>query len=260
MHGDDPAYYAIATNRALNAQYVFLYEMSLPRGLDLTSQLDIDKRSSRFTATIGDISTRELRDLAHGGEQWLRDHAPDPMFAYGVSAVMMFAYISERNMVSMLVGTSVALVLISLLLMVALRSVKHGLVSLLPNLAPALMSFGLWAIIDGEVTMGLAVVAAMSLGIVVDDTVHFLSKFLRARREQDLGAEDAVRYAFQSVGMALVSTSAILVAGFAVLSCSAFVLNSSMGQLTAIAILMALAADFLILPPLLIAVSGRSSS
>jgi len=166
----------------------------------------------------------------------------------------MFAHIGTRNIRSMLTGTTVALVVISFILIIALRSVKIGLVSLIPNLVPAAMGFGLWGLLVGEVGLALSVVTGMTLGIVVDDTVHFLSKYLRARREQHLNSHDAVRYAFSTVGMALWVTSLVLVAGFLVLTQSAFKLNSDMGLLTAITIAFALAADFLFLPPLLMKV------
>jgi predicted RND superfamily exporter protein len=94
-------------------------------------------------------------------------------------------------------------------------------------------------------------VTGMSLGIVVDDSIHFLSKYLRARREEGMDAEAAVRYAFSSVGIAIVVTSVVLVAGFMVLAQSTFALNSQMALLTSIAIAMALLADFLLLPVLL---------
>ena len=127
---------------------------------------------------------------------------------------MMFAHIGKRNIISMLYATTLALVLISLVLIVALRSIKIGLISLIPNLAPAAMGFGLWGYMVGEIGLSLSIVSTMTLGIVVDDTVHFLSKYLRARREKHLSPEDAVRYAFATVGRALLITSVVLVAGF----------------------------------------------
>jgi predicted RND superfamily exporter protein len=156
----------------------------------------------------------------------------------------------------MLVGTVVALTLISLILVFALRSVRYGLLSLIPNLAPAGMAFGLWGIVSAEVGLSLSVVTAMTLGIVVDDTIHFLSKYLRARREKGLNAEAAVRYAFHTVGEALWVTSLALIAGFLVLSTSAFELNAGMGLLVSMVIALALVADFLFLPPLLIRLNG----
>ena len=98
----------------------------------------------------------------------------------------------------------------------------------------------------------------MTLGIVVDDTVHFLSKYLRARRDNGLSAEEAVRYAFSSVGMALVVTSVILAVGFLVLAQSSFQINSGMGKLTAITILCALLADLLTLPALLVWLEAKT--
>lgn len=156
----------------------------------------------------------------------------------------------------MLVGTTTALVLISLIMIVALRSLKLGLISMVPNLLPAALAFGLWGIVVGKIGLAISVVSAMSLGIIVDDTVHFLSKYSRARREQGMSAQDAVRYAFSTVGMALWVTSLVLAAGFLVLSQSAFQVNSGMGLLTAIVIVFALIADFLFLPPLLIRMSA----
>ena len=172
----------------------------------------------------------------------------------------MFAHIGKRNIVSMLGGTTVALLLISALLVVALRSVKIGLVSMVTNLVPAAMGFGLWGIFVGEVGLALSLVSGMTLGIVVDDTVHFLSKYLRGSREQNLSSEDAVRYAFENVGRALIVTSCVLVLGFLVLALSSFKLNAGMGLLTAIVITLALVADFLLLPPLLMKLEERKNA
>jgi len=250
MHGDDPAYYRLPENRELAAQYLLLYEMSLPYGLDLTNQIDINKSATRLIVSMENVSSNELLGLEKRAQQWLRQNAPH-MQSSGASSSIMFAYIGQRNIRSMLTGTSVALVLISLVLLVALRSVKIGLISLVPNLVPAAMAFGLWGVLSGQVGLGLSVVTGMTLGIVVDDTVHFLSKYLRARREQGLDPQGAVRYAFHTVGTAMLVTSLVLIAGFLVLTWSGFRLNSDMGLLTAITIAFALIADFLLLPTLL---------
>ena len=250
LHGDDPVWYRLPAEREMAAQYLLLYEMSLPYGLDLNNQINVSKSATRLVVTVGNVSSNELLALEDAAQSWLKQNAPR-MQADGASPAVMFAHIGQRNIRSMLTGTTVALVLISVVLVAALRSLKIGLVSLIPNLAPAAMAFGLWGMLVGEVGLALSVVTGMTLGIVVDDTVHFLSKYLRARREQRLGSEDAVRYAFSTVGMALVVTSVVLIAGFLVLTQSSFRLNADMGLLTAVTIAFALAADFLFLPPLL---------
>jgi predicted RND superfamily exporter protein len=253
MHGDDPDWYRLPDQRDLSAQYLLLYEMSLPYGLDLNNQINVSKSATRLSVALENISSNELLALEDTAQAWLSANAPQ-MQTNGASPSVMFAHIGQRNIRSMLTGITIALVLISLILIFALRSLKIGLVSLIPNLAPAAMGFGLWGLLVGEVGLALSVVAGMTLGIVVDDTVHFLSKYLRARREQHLNSADAVRYAFSTVGMALTVTTLVLIAGFMVLTQSPFKLNSDMGLMTAITIAFALAADFLFLPPLLMKV------
>ena len=255
MHGDDQSFYKLPESRELAAQYLLLYEMSLPFGLDLNNQIDIDKKSTRITATLKTLSVKEMLAYEKKVDAWMVANIPEKR-TLGASPSVMFAYIGMQNIISMLGGTTAALILISLILVVALKSLRYGLLSLIPNLVPAGMAFGIWALISGEIGLSLSVVTAMSLGIVVDDTIHFMSKYLRAKREKGLNAEDAVRYAFSTVGIALWVTTVALVAGFLVLSTSAFALNADMGLLTAIVIALALIVDFLFLPPLLIYLDG----
>jgi len=255
MHADDPAYYRLPESRELAAQYILLYEMSLPKGLDLNDQIDVGKSATRLSVTTQVLSTSAMLALEDRAQAWLARHAPG-MQSGGSGPTMMFSHIARRNINGMLLGTTLALVLISMILMFALRSLRIGMVSLIPNLVPAAMAFGIWGLFVGEVGLSLSVVVGMTLGIVVDDTVHFLSKYLRARREFGHSSEDAVRYAFTTVGKALWITSVVLIAGFLVLAMSSFKLNSGMGILTAITIALALLADFLFLPALLIKIDG----
>ena len=257
MHGDDPAAYRLPESRDLAAQYLLLYEMSLPYGLDLNNQLDVDKSSTRMTVATETLSSNELLALDRRAQRWLADHAPGIARAEEAGTSLMFAYLGRRNIRAMLLGTTVALVGISLVLIAALRSWRLGLASLVPNLVPGAMGFGVWGLAVGEVGLSLSVVTSMTLGIVVDDTVHFLSKYRRARSELGRSPPDAVRYAFVTVGRALLTTSLVLVAGFLVLSLSSFELNAGMGLLTALVIALALIADFFLLPPLLMKVEGH---
>ncbi|MDP6353112.1 MAG: MMPL family transporter [Alphaproteobacteria bacterium] len=257
MHGDDGAWYRLPEARDLAAQYLLLFEMSLPYGLDLNNQINVDKSALRVVATLENITTRDGRALKDRAEDWIAGNLPTDPDAQATGGYVMFSYISERNIKGMLIGTMVALLLISLSLTAALRNLKLGLISLVPNLIPAVVSFGIWSIFVGEVGVASSVVAATSLGIIVDDTVHFLSKYLRARRERGLAPADAVRYAFSTVGAALFVTSVVLVAGFSVLTFSLFELNESLGLLTAIAIAAALVLDFLLLPPLLMTLDKK---
>ena len=256
MHGDAPAFDRLPESRELTSQYLLLYELSLPLGLDLNDLVTMDRDASRFLVVLNSISTREIRALDRRAQDWLATHAPPTMATGGTSTVMMFANISERNIKSMLGATGIAMVLIALCLGAVLRSAKFGLISLLPNAIPAVLAFGIWAVVVGQAGLAVSAIAAMTLGIIVDDTVHFLSKYLRARREAGLSPADAVRHAFETVGGALVTTSVVLIAGFLVLARSSFRINWEMGTLSALTIALALAADLLFLPPLVMAIEG----
>jgi len=257
MHGDDPAWYRLPDNRELAAQYLLLYEFSLPFGLDTNNLLDSAKSATRVTATVADSSTDNILRLQQKSQQWLRDNAPPSMFHPGTSTDIMFAHMGYTNIRSMLEGSVLALLIISLILGIALRSVKFGLLSLVPNLIPAAVGFGIWGLLVGQIGLGLSAVAGMTLGIVVDYSVHFLSKYLRAKREQHLSEPDAIRYAFRTVGTALFVTTLILTANFGVLAFSDFKLSSDMGILTAGTIIVALLVDFFFLPPLLMFLSRK---
>ena len=257
MHGDDPAYYKVPDDPELAAQYLLLYEFSLPFGLDLGNQINIDKTATRFFVAFEHLEATETRAIVDDAYNWLAENAPG-METIGVSPAVMFAYIADRNIKSMFIGMPVALIGISLLLILALASWKMGFLSLIPNLVPLGLAFGIWGIIDGKINFTMAIVLGMVIGIVVDDTIHFLSKYLRARRELNYTPENAIVYAFRTVGTALTTTSVILVAGFMVLAQSAFLPNGGMAQLTSIAIVCALIADFFLLPALLLLVDKDS--
>ena len=250
MNGDDPAYYRIPDTDEEASQFLFLYELSLGYGMDLTDQINVDRSSTRISAFVGYATTRQLLALDDKIQGWFDSNAPE-LKSPVTGQSHVYTMISARDVPSMLQGTTLALIFISFVIFLVLRNLKLGIVSLVPNLLPALMGFGLWGYMVGNVTLAVSIVVAMTLGIVVDDTVHFMLKYANARKRGD-SAEDSVRYAFKSVGMALTVTSLGLVVGFAILGQSGFAVNRDMAQLTAITLAFALFVDFLFLPPLLI--------
>jgi predicted RND superfamily exporter protein len=254
MHGDQEQYYTLPESQSQAAQYLLMYEMSLPLGLDLNNQINVDRSETRFTATVKNISSKDLLALTTKAENWLKQNTPAYMHESGVGMAIMFSHITKRNMTSMLQGGIMGLVLISFILIAALRSWKYGLISLLPNLAPLGVAFGAWYFMEGLINMSTSIVFGMVLGIIVDDTIHLLSKYVTARREMNKSPEDAVRYAFATVSKAAIITTVILTAGFMVLAQSHFGFNAGMAKVTAITIVIALILDLLLLPAILLSI------
>lgn len=253
LHEGDPAWHRLPETRAMAAQYTLLYEISVPYGQDVTHLVSADKSSLKVSATLRNLKSRGILAFEQRCRDWLATQAPQ-LATPGAGQSISFANVGLRNIRSMLGGSLFAVLFISACLVLAFRSVRFGLVSLVPNLFPAFVALGLWGMLVGEVNIAASVVFSLTLGIIVDDTTHFLVKFIEARREHGLSAADAIRYTFDAVGGALVSTTIVLAIGFLALVQSDFSVNSTSGLLVAMTISIAIVLDLLFLPTLLIRV------
>jgi predicted RND superfamily exporter protein len=231
--------------------------MSLPYGLDLNNQVDVARQAIKISVAMDTLSSRDAIAFNERAEAWLTRAAPSIAAGKGSGTALMFSELGVRNIGRMLLGSALALALISGLLVFMLRAPRLGALSLLPNLLPLGAGFGLWGLVVGQVGLSLSVVASMSLGIIIDDTVHFLVKYQRARQTYGMVPEAAVRETFRANGRAMLVTSLVLITGFLVLAFSRFELNAGMGLLTALIIGLALVVDFLLLSPLLLLMEER---
>lgn len=259
FHEDDKSKYVVPDTRESASNHITFYNTSQPKGHSAKNIWDNAKQSTRMNIKLKRLKSSDIKQLDREILAYIKKELPN-ITTPGASGIsMMFAELGYRNITQMLQGTIAALMLISLILIVALRSVKIGLISMVPNIVPAALGFGVWYQISGEINLAIATVMGMTMGIVVDDTIHFLSKYHRARQVNGLNTFDAIRYSFHQVGQALWATTIVLIGGFLVLGFSDFLPTQDIGFLTAIIIGLALFADFLLLPPLLMLIDrGRS--
>jgi CAI-1 autoinducer synthase len=198
------------------------------------------------------LPSDELIPLSERIEAWLRNADAKNLAAEGTGLSLMFAHLSGRNIEMMIGGTFTAVLIVSLILVVGLRSLQLSLVSMVGDLVPAIMALGFWGHIVSEMNVAVSIVAAMTFGVVVDDTIHYVSKYARARRILGMMPDQAVEYAFAATGKAMIFTMTVMCFGFAVLAFSSFGVNSTLGLLTVITFGFAVVADFFILAPLLL--------
>ncbi|MEL6371640.1 MAG: MMPL family transporter [Pseudomonadota bacterium] len=258
LNADDPSFYEIPDDRTLASQYLLVYELSLPYGLDLNNRVDIDRQSTRITASMKDISTTETKAFIADAQTWW--DANGNGYALDITgSKVLFAFVAQRNIEAVFQGALYLVVAIFVILALTFRSISVGLVSLIPNALPLLTAFGVWAILVGVVGFSVAAVGAVAVGLIVDYTVHFLAKYFRARRTDGKTVEDAVRYAFDTAGVAIFLTTVILVAGFSILVTSSFKLNADLGLLTAIAVVLAMIINFTLLPAMFLLAERRRS-
>ena len=254
LHADKPEFYSLPKSSDLAAQYLLLYELSLPVGRDLNNLVDVERSATRATVLLKSLSTSEKIELDDRAQAWFRQNAPG-METQATGVAVVGARSIQRNIEGMLVGTITAMAIVSLLLVFIFRSVRLGLISLIPNFVPAAMAMGLWGWVVGEVGVAASVVTAIAFGIIVDDTIHFMTKYVGARKSGQLPSE-SVRSAFRSVGRALLATTVVFALGFMVFGASGMTTNQALGLLVGITVVIALLADFLFLPPLLMLLDG----
>ncbi len=261
MHGDDDAFYFIPSvdsilapgdtlsARKLIAQYLMLYSLSLPQGMDLNNQRSIDERFARVTAFQTSISSTEQVAVADSLNAWLLREMPE-VKATSIGVPVMFGHLMNKAIPGMLISLAISLFLITLTMAVTFRSIRIALFSMVPNIWPLVILFGIVGMTGYVVDLSVAVVGMITLGIAVDDTVHFLVKYIDAKYAGK-DTHEAISWTFQNVGRPLFFTSIILIVGFGVLVISQFSINSNMGMLCSAVIAFALVADFVLLPAML---------
>ena len=250
LHNDASGSYALPENSDLAAQYLLLYELSLPVGRDLNSLIKFDRSATRMTVMVEGLSVQEQIEFDQRAFAWLQDNAPQ-MGTGATGVAVVGAYSVMRNIVNMLIGTFFAMAIVSLLLIFSFKSLRFGLLSLIPNFVPAIIAMGVWGYVVGTVTIAASIVTVIAFAIVVDDTIHLLSRYLKSRAEGK-SPSDAIAPTFRTVGRPLLSTTLIFAMAFFVFGTSGLETNQTLGLLVGMTVVIALAADFLLFPPLLL--------
>lgn len=238
-------------DQELISQYFLIYELSLPYGAEITDRINVARSASRVTAILRGATSGEIRELNGKAQDWLAAEAPAHMWTRGTSINVIFSYLSGINVRAMLYSTAASILVIGLIIAVALRSLRLGFISLVTNLFPAVIGFGVWGLVYRDIGLAGSVLTAMTIGIVVDDTIHFLSKY-RWARHQGKTPEQAIETVFGTVGVAMFVTTTALVVGFSILSLSGFEVNWQLGMQATIVVIAALVIDWFLVPALLL--------
>ena len=257
MHGDDPEWKKIPENADLSAQYLFFYEMSLPMGLDLNSSISQDRKSTKISATLKDMSANEFMEFNNEVLGYLQQNNLENMISEPSSFRVIFTYMVEAIVNSLLYGLFIGILLITLIIGLFFRSYLLPALSIFPNILPIGMGFGLWGLFVGDVGFMVAVGMGSTLGVIVDFTVHFLSKYELARKEFKKSVEESVIYSFETVGFALIIMTVVLALGFSVLNLVTFIPIQDFAKFSVICFIGGLIINFLFLPNLLMKFDKR---
>ncbi len=257
LNNDKKDYYTIPDDRLLLAEDLFLYTQSAPSGRNINNQVNGEMSKIRLTVRRPSTSSEEGLRVMAGMDDYIAKNMSE--YKTQITGQMaIFNYIAPKMSRGMILGLIIAIGVITILLMITFKSVKMGLLSLIPNLVPLLLMFGLVGITGTDLNVGLSMVAVIALGIVVDDTIHFMTKYLRARK-MGKSVVESVYQVFHDVGSAILFTSVVLSLGFGIFIFSSFGMNRDLGVFTAFTMVVALALDLLFLPALLLLRAKKSA-
>lgn len=255
LHGGSDSEYRIPDTKEMIAQELFLYTMGLPQGMDLNNRMDIKQRELRLSLLWSVQNSKEslirIEEIESKAKEMNLNVAST---GKPVLFQRMNGYVVDTFATSM----GMALGLITLILIAVYRSFKLGMLSLIPNFIPIVLGAGLLTIIKTPVDVGCAIVASVTLGIAVDDTIHFLSHYGKLTR-QGMPRVEALTEVLSGTGVALIVTTMILVSGFGLFMFASLTPNMNFGILSSFVLFMALVCDLLVLPCIVLTVESLSN-
>jgi len=237
----------VPDSQELIAQYLLLYSLSLPQGMEINDKMDIDERKLRITGQVNIVDTSKDLQMIHFAEAWWKK---TPYSATVQGQTAMFAYMQSDVTDTLIYSLSLAIVLVSIVMLLIFKRVKLLWVFILPNVLPVMLVVGLMGWIGINIDIGVAIAGAIIIGVAVDDTIHFLVKYFDAR-ERGLSLADSFDEVLRYAGKAILFTTLILSISFSLFAFSTFTPNQNFGIVTASALLIAFVVDLLLLPALL---------
>ena len=238
----------IPDSQDLIAQYLLLYTLSLPQGMEINDQMDIEERQFRITASMNVTDTSKDLEMLNWVENWWETNTEYKARVDGQTA--MFAHMQSDVTDTLIQSITIAIVAVSLMMLLIFRSVKLLPLFVLPNIIPIALVVGLMGWLGIYIDLGVAIAGAIIIGVAVDDTIHFFVKYFEARKT-GANMKDTLTHVMQYSGSAIIFTTIILSLAFSVFAFSDFLPNYMFGVVTASALIIAVVADLLMLPAIL---------
>ncbi|GAA4797901.1 MMPL family transporter [Lysobacter hankyongensis] len=255
LNGDAAEYYRIPDTRESLAQTLFLFNNANPS--ERQRFVDDNYRKANINISLHSYGSYEYEvvfqsmraDIDKMMAKLKAQYPKTEISITGIFALAMQAsqYLTENQAITF----GIALVAVSVILLLVFGSFKVGLIALIPNLIPALLTLGLLGITGVPLDFFTMMLAPIIIGISIDDTVHFISNYqLQLAKDNDVNA--ALRRTMEETGPGVVFTSLILGLGFGIMAIASAAGTSNMGKFGAMAIFMGLLNDLFLLPALLL--------
>jgi len=234
-------------DKNLVAQYLLLYSMSLPQGMEINDKLDTSERFLRVTINVNLVDTSKDLQMIEWIKKWWNENTKYSADVQGQTAI--FAYMQNSVTDTLINSITATLLIVAISMFFIFKNFKMLWIFILPNIAPILLVAGIMGYLDIHIDIGVAISAAVILGIAVDDTIHFFSKYFDAIKSKSF--EESIDYILSHSGNAMILTTFILSVTFAIFAVSNFIPNVNFAIVTVTALNIALLLDLVLLPALL---------
>ena len=249
-HDDDEAWNILPTDRLQIIDYLVGYQLIQEIDSNFPRIFNADYSSVRLVIGAANPSNEELLAFNRKIDAWIEENLDDGYQVLHADNSVRFARQDSIITRELMQGFLLSFVLITITMILGLKSLRYGLLSIMPNVFPVTIVFGFWGLFVGTLSPYTLMLFAISLGLVVDDSVHVLSKYISARKTGE-NPEKAIAYSIDRAGSAITITTATLAAGIYLLTLSSSPLLSNVASLISPIVITALFLDILWLPEVL---------
>lgn len=239
----------------LVAQYLLLYSLSLPQGMEINDQMDINERLLRVTVSMNVSDTTQDIKMINYAQDWWKN---TEYSAQANGQTVMFAYMQTDVTETLINSITIAIIAVSIMMLLIFRNIRLLPLFIIPNILPIILVIGVMGWLSIYIDIGVAIAGAIIIGVAVDDTIHFFVKYLEARKK-GLNMHDSLSYVMLYAGNAIILTTVILSLSFCIFLLSDFLPNYMFGLVTASALIIAVITDLLLLPAILVLLDSRKN-
>jgi predicted RND superfamily exporter protein len=242
FHDENQKFYRIPDSRELVSQYLLLYDSG-----DMDDFITTEYDHARILIRISEHSSAGQARIINALRSFIDQNENN-----GLQIRVTGRAVQDVNTIDALVqgqvqSLAMAAGVISLIMILAMRSLAIGFLSLIPNMVPIILNFGIMGAFGIPLNTSTALISVIGLGIAVDDTIHFLTEY-KLRRTEKMSIPETLRRVTVDKGMGISSSTVILFFGFSVLMLSNFVPTMSFGFLSAVIMITAWIGDMIVLP------------
>ncbi len=252
FHNEDTSYFKLPESRAMAAQYLLLYD-----GSELDNILDDNRQWTRISARITEHNSATVKKYITELQTFIDQTTKGSQITARISGKTLIA----NKLISFIVNSQIqsltlAFILIFLVMFAIFKSIKFGLISIIPNLLPILFNFALMGFLGIPLNSATAIIAAVAIGIAVDDTIHFICEYQQLKNT-GMTAEKAINKTIVTKGHPIITTSLIMTGGFGILLFASFVPSIQFGLLSALIMGFAVISDLLVLPAIFLITDNK---